>query len=1048
MKRFFRSRHLFTLMLTVFALLFSSAGLLTLAVKPAAAAQYTFYASPTGSGGACTESQPCSLVGARDKVRTVNGSMSGDIIVYLRGGTHRLTSTLELHQDGSTNDSGNNGHNVIYQAYPGETPIVSGGTPITGWTLFDSTKNIYRATVGTSLQTRQLYINGVRAIRARGGDNPGGWSKVSGGYNAPDSSLSTWGNIGDVEVVSYIEWKSFRCGVASASGNSVVMDQPCWNNSQLHGGYEMPTPTWIENAYELLDSEREWYLNRATGHLYYKPSASENMTTATVIAPTVQTLIKGTGTPGSGTPLRNIQFKGLTFSYGTWLRPNTVEGYAVVQSGWSLTGTQPTFQVFALSETPGDLNFSGVKDVRFEGNTFTHLGGVGLNVDLGSQDVTIVSNVFRDISSSGIQIGDTNDADETNEALKNKNVTIQFNDINNIGVEYRDGPGIFAGYVNGLTISRNDIGNVPYSGISVGWGWANPASYAGNNLVDRNYIYDYLQVLRDGGGIYTLSVLPNTTISNNYLVNQTGSNGALYPDDGTQFTTWTNNVVSNAPSWLHLWTSRIKNNTIRFNCSTTVNQTIDNPPSSNNTVSDNLLGLTSWPPECQSVIDGAGIDGILSSVNLALNRPASASSEYESQYSASKANDASISGGWSPSGADSAPWWQVDLGNAFRITSLEVVTRQDIDQDHTRRSFEVRASNDATFATYAVLGAQDANPLPFRATWTQTVINSGGFRYIRVAKTASEYFFISEARVFGVTAPPPAASNIALNKTASASSQWDDGSFSASQGNNGSTINGWSPSGSDTLPWWQVDLASAYVITGVELVARQNIDQAETQRNFELRASNSANFASYTVLATQGSTRFPHAATWSPAINNANAFRYIRVAKTSSEYFFIAELRLFGNAGGTPTATPTAPPVTNVALNKPASASSEYAADYNASKAVDGMTSGWSPTGEDSVPWWQVDLGNTYRITSIELVTRQELDQDTTRRNFEVRASNSADFSTYTVLGTQGSTTLPFAGVWTQPVTNTTRFRYVRATKTIAEYFFIAELRVFGVLQP
>ena len=76
-------------------------GVVALGQQPAAAAvQYTFYASPTGSGTTCSLAAPCSLTGARDKVRTVNAAMTGDIVVNLRGGTYALTSTFALTANG------------------------------------------------------------------------------------------------------------------------------------------------------------------------------------------------------------------------------------------------------------------------------------------------------------------------------------------------------------------------------------------------------------------------------------------------------------------------------------------------------------------------------------------------------------------------------------------------------------------------------------------------------------------------------------------------------------------------------------------------------------------------------------------------------------------------------------------------------------------------------------------------------------------------------------------------------------------------------------
>ena len=190
--------------------------------------------------------------------------------------------------------------------------------------------------------------------------------------------------------------------------------------------------------------------------------------------------------------------------------------------------------------------------------------------------------------------------------------------------------------------------------------------------------------------------------------------------------------------------------------------------------------------------------------NLALGRPASASSQWSDACAAAYANDSSDNasggcGGWSPSSADAQPWWQVDLGNAYRISTLELVTRQNCcDAPETRQNFEVRASNDPSFASYVVLGTQGATALPFKATWSRAVTDTNGYRYIRATKTG--YFFIAELRVFGsaasnqapsvsLTSPANNASftapaTIALSANASDS----DGSITKVEFYNGTTL--------------------------------------------------------------------------------------------------------------------------------------------------------------------------------------------------------------------------------------------------------------------
>ncbi len=92
------------------------------------------YAAPNGAGTSCTLAAPCSLAQAFATVRAAAPGMSADIAVYLRGGTYRLASALAL----GIADSGQNGHQVHYRAYAGESPVLSGAVQVTGFTQYDA----------------------------------------------------------------------------------------------------------------------------------------------------------------------------------------------------------------------------------------------------------------------------------------------------------------------------------------------------------------------------------------------------------------------------------------------------------------------------------------------------------------------------------------------------------------------------------------------------------------------------------------------------------------------------------------------------------------------------------------------------------------------------------------------------------------------------------------------------------------------------------------------------------------------------------------------
>ncbi len=160
------------------------------------------------------------LAKARDLVRPKTASMAADLSVYLRAGTYPVTSTVTF----ANADSGQNGYYVKYLAYPGEQPLITGGQPITGWKVFDATNNIYSASAGTTA-FRQLYVNGVKAIRARSpnlgtkGEQvfayPTGYDTTAHNIQVPSSVVSKWNNFTKVEMHMIVDWADNTLRLAS-----------------------------------------------------------------------------------------------------------------------------------------------------------------------------------------------------------------------------------------------------------------------------------------------------------------------------------------------------------------------------------------------------------------------------------------------------------------------------------------------------------------------------------------------------------------------------------------------------------------------------------------------------------------------------------------------------------------------------------------------------------------------------------------------------------------------------------------------------------------
>lgn len=560
-----------------------------------------------------------SIAKAREAVREINSNMTGDILVYLRGGTYALTEELVFNET----DSGTNGHNIIYQAYPGEHPLISGGQSIANWSLYDAANNIYKASVGTVTETRQLYVNGKRAVRARSEAGlPGTLGNlktgaVNTGFTTTDLSITNWGNIGDIEMVYASNFVSQRATIQSVAVNAgkaeITMKQPAWANQQGRVGDRFPL--YYENAYELLDAEGEWYLDR-TGAVdssngaytfYYKPRTGEDLTEAQVIAPTLEQFITLEGS-SLDTPVHNIQFQGIDFQYSTYLRPGSNLGLNGNQSNiLSETVTSPNKEDKTL--VPGIITLKTAQAILFERCNFSKLGGSAINMVYGSQDNLVRGSTFVDISGSGIQVGNIFENNEEDNNPINSKALLRNNDILNnyferMAVDFPSAVAIFAAHPVDMDISNNEIYNMPYSGITTGWNWGAADSSDRNTNITNNYIHDVMLTMDDGGAIYHLGTSYDLSIAGNYIDNQVGNYGAVYLDNGTTWATVENNVFKKVPAVAFVNPSA-EYNVYRNNYTDSLGSA--DTGRFNSIEELNYIKDGSWPQEAVDIMDNAGI---------------------------------------------------------------------------------------------------------------------------------------------------------------------------------------------------------------------------------------------------------------------------------------------------------------------------------------------------------------------------------------------------------------------------------------------------------
>jgi hypothetical protein len=484
------------------------------------------------------------LAAAQLAVQNILATANTNIVVVLRGSFY-LPQPLQF----EAADSGQGSFFVTYMSDPQNPATISGGKILTGgWTLVDSTKNMYSMNVG-SLNFRNLFVNGQMAEKARS-NYPLTASVISdsGQVDCSQCDLPPISSPSTVEVVAIQQWIVSRCQGVLNLDKTVTVVNPCASN--MMDNVEAPTRgvAWIESSPLFVSKPGQWALDSTAGILYYIPRPNEDLSTAKIVAPQLTQLIQASG-------LANVAFIGLKFSQTDWQQANSNAGFVDIQADMYITKVKTPKVDYEVDWIPTAFDCEACRHVLVMDSEFSGLGASGIRFGKGSTDNLFFHNQLLNISASGIQIGEFQGTDDSSTV---SNTVIEDNAIMSIGQEYFGSTAIFQIYAANSKIQHNDVHDVPYTGISVGWGWSadlSPNSH--DNLIFANNIFNAMQVCQDGGGIYTLSNQPGTTTAHNYVHDiSTGlpglyygfaSNG-IYLDSGSSHMILNNNVMENIPN--------------------------------------------------------------------------------------------------------------------------------------------------------------------------------------------------------------------------------------------------------------------------------------------------------------------------------------------------------------------------------------------------------------------------------------------------------------------------------------------------------------------
>ncbi len=529
---------------------------------------------------------------ARDEVRKINSDMTGNIIVHIAEGTYILDDTLTFDE----RDSASNGFTVKYVG--NSDAVISGGQEIGSFTLFDDEKNIYSAKVPDGFTFRQLYVDGVKMTRARSNTDFStridGASRFKADGTMIPEHLNYWGedslvpadygeiylkenefqdfnNLTDVELHVLTAWVKNILRIKSADtkdGITTIRIQDNENRlifNRLHpniDGYSHMSTYhfvyYIENAYELIDTDNEWYLDESTDTVYIKVPENTDMNTASVIAPRLENLV--TVKSHSSSKIQNLSFEGITFRYTNWTVPSE-KGLVDVQAGMYANYCIFKTNDMGVLRPSAAIYVAGTENFTMKNCTVENMGAAGIDLHYGTKNSVIQDNLIQNISGNGIMVGKFvvdentdihvvyNPEDESDICTGDRIVN---NRVMHIGTDYESSVGICAGYPRDILIANNEIAYGPYTGISVGFGWSNADNAMKNNRILNNEIHHTSQILCDAGGIYTLSKQPGSEMSGNYIHDivlpqwaDYGTSG-IYMDEQTDGYTVKYNVIENA----------------------------------------------------------------------------------------------------------------------------------------------------------------------------------------------------------------------------------------------------------------------------------------------------------------------------------------------------------------------------------------------------------------------------------------------------------------------------------------------------------------------